>query len=460
MRTLTSLAVLLGRGRRATAHGRIDALAVVAFATSAALLEVVLGGFHAFLDRLDQPPASLVALVPHADRLEGIATVWVVLAAIASVMLVVPIVTLGGAAARMGALGRDRRLAALRLLGATPAEVVGLTAAETALQALLGALAGTLIYGTTLPAWMLVVFQGQALSPAEMLLPATWLLGVVVGLPLLAAASAALGLREVRISPLGVARRAGRPRVGLIRLAVFVLVVVTWVQFGPMMLRAPDLAMVIGVIVGFLGAFLAVVNLVGPLLVRLLGHLMAAGGSTTRLLAGRRLLADPKGAWRSISGLAVVGFVAGAVLVMPMDVGGDPLGRLLAHDLQVGAALTIGIVFVVAAASTALNQVAALLDRRTELVQLDHTGAPRGLFHRVRATEVLTPTLFAAVGSAGLAVMFFGTALGAAAVGPSGVGLATLAGCLTGGVLLVWAASEACRPVLAEVLANAGPRVG
>lgn len=53
------------------------------------------------------------------------------------------------------------------------------------------------------------------------------------------------------------------------------------------------------------------------------------------------------------------------------------LDRVLAHDLFAGLLLTLAIAFVVAAASTALNQTASVLDRRASLVNLDHLGAAR-----------------------------------------------------------------------------------
>ena len=79
-------------------------------------------------------------------------SVYVILAWIAVVLLVVPLITLGRSAARLGVARRDARLATLRLLGATPREVVGLTVTETAWQGLVGAVLGILLYGVLLPA--------------------------------------------------------------------------------------------------------------------------------------------------------------------------------------------------------------------------------------------------------------------------------------------------------------------
>lgn len=458
---MTSLFPLAGRlftARRTTAAGRIDALAVMAFAIATALLEAVLGGVHLFYQRWQNPPEAFAsAMGSRAEAIEA-APFWLILAGIASVLLVVPLVSLSASAARMGALGRDRRLAALRLLGATPSEVVGLTALETMLQALVGALVGTVLYLVTLPAWSLISFQGTPLGASEMMLPWWALIGIVVGVLLVSGASGVAGLRRVRISPLGVARMAPAKHGWLLRVMAFGGVVVGWIAIQGWLRLQDGIGIIIAVMLVFLGMFMGVINVIGPLVLRLLARLLAQGNSPERLLAARRLLADPGGAWRAVSGLAFVGFVAGMLLAMPPipTENADPLTLLVAVDIPVGTVLTLVISFVVAAASTSLNQVAAIFDRRTHLVHLDHAGAPRSLFGRLRLVEVLAPTALASVGSAGLAVIFL---LPIQMVGGAATGLPTLGLVLIGGLALVAAASEACRPALASVLANAGPRV-
>lgn len=456
MSPVLRLAPLLARGRHSTDQGRIDLLSIAAFAVSIALIEMVLGGVHAFWLRSQRLPAALLAVVPSRE-IEDAGFFWVLLAAVASVMLLMPLATLAAASARMGALGRERRLATLRLLGATPADVVVLTAAETVLQALAGAALGTLVYLVSLPAWSLLSFQATPLSASEMLLPPAWLAAALAVTVLIAAVSGTLALRQVRISPLGVARRAQHPGVRRRRLLALVLVVGGWLVFGPILLRSTDMAVAIAFTLVFLAAFMGVINLVGPLLVRALGALQVGLGSPATLLSGRRLLADPKGAWRSVAGLVAVGFVAGALLAMPTDVSDDPLDRIILTDLQTGANLTVAIAFVVAATSTMLNQVAGVLDRREETIALHHLGTSPALFSRVRSHEVIGPTLGASVGSAGLAVAFFVAVLGRLDASPAAV--LTLVGLLAAGVTLVWAASQACRPLVRDVLHNATPRV-
>jgi hypothetical protein len=119
------------------------------------------------------------------------------------------------------------------------------------------------------------------------------------------------GMREVVVGPLGVARRQRAGAARLLRLlgpaaGVLVFAVANGVrQAGP----ADVAGLVFGV--GVLALFGAV-SLIGPLVVRLLGSGMARSArSPAALLAGRRLLDDPRGAFRPLAGLTLAVFVAG-----------------------------------------------------------------------------------------------------------------------------------------------------
>src|SRR5690606_34331846 len=58
-------------------------------------------------------------------------------------LLCIPVLALAGQSARLGAPGRDRRLAQIRLAGATPRQAVAVAVAETGLAALAGTAAVT-----------------------------------------------------------------------------------------------------------------------------------------------------------------------------------------------------------------------------------------------------------------------------------------------------------------------------
>ncbi len=232
-----------------------------------------------------------------------------------------------------------------------------------------------------------------------------------------------------------------------------VVLLIVWSLVGGAVTRQAEVATVFAIVATMLAVFMGVINLVGPLLVQLLAYLMKRSRSLPTRLAGFRLADDPRGAWRAVAGLAFVGFVAGTLLAMP-DLSGQSrltaAEQILITDLGTGTVLTLAISFVAAAAATTLNQVASVLDRRTQLIHLDHAGAPRSLYAEVRRAEVLAPTALAALGSAGLAASFFAP-LGMLA-GASALPILRLIAILAAGIGLVWAASTACRPAVSAIL--------
>lgn len=127
---------------------------------------------------------------------------YVMLAAFASLLLIVPLVALAGSAARLAASRRDARLAALRLVGATTAQVTKLTALDAGGQALLGALVGMAGYFALIPAIMLLDFQNQHFTFEQLWVGLPALAAVTVGVTLLALVSALVALRRVAFTPL------------------------------------------------------------------------------------------------------------------------------------------------------------------------------------------------------------------------------------------------------------------
>ena len=151
-------------------------LAVVSFAVATAALLVCVAGLTAFEARNALPARGGGALsIDEAT----IGELYVTLAWIATTCMAVPILTLGGVAARLAIARRDQRLAALRLTGATSAQVTLMTLAEAAAQALVGALTGVVLYLAVLPLVARLSFQGQPFELRELVLP-LWQTGAVV----------------------------------------------------------------------------------------------------------------------------------------------------------------------------------------------------------------------------------------------------------------------------------------
>ncbi|MFG2003586.1 FtsX-like permease family protein [Spirillospora sp. NPDC048911] len=241
--------------------------------------------------------------------------IYQVLAIIASVLMVVPLLVFGGAAARLTVARRDQRLAALRLVGATPGQVVAITAAEAMLTAAAGAVAGALLYAAAIPALTRITIGGGGWFASDLWPGLPPLAAVLVAVPVLVGVSAIVGLRRVVVSPLGVAKRETPPGMKAIRLVVFGAIVVAFALVSGNLTAMGRTGAVILVV--FLGLGFLSINLVGPWVIALIGRVTAGTArGPARLLAGRRLVDDPRAAWRTVAGVALTGFVAGFLSLM------------------------------------------------------------------------------------------------------------------------------------------------
>ncbi|GAB3575554.1 FtsX-like permease family protein [Leifsonia lichenia] len=438
------LAWLLGR-RSAADRGTI-VLPVVAFAVVTALLLVVAGGAQAFFSWTGET-----------------AFLYQLLAVVALALLIVPLVALGGSAARLSARRRDDRLASLRLLGATPGTVTALTVIESTVLAVAGALAGVVISLGAVPLVGLIPFRGEPLGAAVFLHPLLVAV-VVVAVGALAALSAVIGLRGVILSPLGVRTRQTAPRMHWVRVVIGLAVVaVTFVAMNVLQLAAGFGVVLTILAVGF-GGTVAVLNLVGPWVLRLVASGQAKRATTpTKLLAARSILESPKAAWRQVSGVAMTSFMAVfagvgvALLGVAADSGkADTESLQLFADIRTGVIITVVASFLMVACSVGVNQASAVLDRRAVYVSLDRLGMPVETMNAARSRAVLSPLRITTIGSAvTAAVVIFPLTGISLLVAPAS--LIMIAGCLAAGILLVWLGLRATRPVLSRVLAEPSP---
>ncbi|GLZ13545.1 hypothetical protein Acsp04_37800 [Actinomadura sp. NBRC 104425] len=271
--------------------------------------------------RIDHYATGAVSPVPQ---------VYQMLAAVASVLMVVPLLVFGGAAARLTVARRDQRLAALRLVGATPGQVVAITVAEAVLTAVAGAVAGALLYAASVPALARITIGGGRWFAGDLWPDALWSAGILGAVPVLVGISAVVGLRRVVVSPLGVARRQTPPALRAVRGLLLVAVLAGFGAVGGSLTGMGRAGLVVLLVFVAL-AFLAI-NLVGPWVVALIGRLtVATARRPARLLAGRRLVDDPRAAWRTVAGVALTGFVAGFLcLLNPSQAAldGGPADRL------------------------------------------------------------------------------------------------------------------------------------
>ncbi|MFB4318500.1 ABC transporter permease [Actinomadura sp. 21ATH] len=283
-----------------------------------------------------RPVAGGVDTVAGPERIDAYATgaattraqMYRILMYVASVLMVVPLLVFGGAAARLTVARRDRRLAALRLAGATPGQVVAITTAEAVLTAAAGAVLGTVLYAAAIPALARIRIAGGGWYAGDLWPGHLMLLGVLAAVPLFVGASAVAGLRRVVIGPLGVAQRHTPPAMRAVRAVALVVLIVAFGVIGGGVTRMGNLG--VAILLVFLALAFLALNFAGPWVVWTLGHLTAATARRPAgLLAGRRLIDDPRSAWRTVAGVALTGFVAGFLALLdPGAAGTGPADRL------------------------------------------------------------------------------------------------------------------------------------
>ncbi|OUZ08401.1 hypothetical protein BHE97_14195 [Aeromicrobium sp. PE09-221] len=418
----------------------------VAFTVTTAILLTVVSGTLMFM-RDDRPG-------------DDFAPGYMVLSLAALLFLAVPTVSLGASAARLSARRRDDRLATLRLLGASTREVSAFTVIEATMIAAAGNLAGIVLFGVLLPLVAQLRFFGERIGVAALWPGWPVLVLVPCAVTVLAGLSAVLGLRRVRLTPLGVRQRTDPQRRSLRRtatgIAVLAALVLVLSQIG-MFTAVLGTAVVITIVLGTFGAGLAVLNLVGPPVIAARGRALARKASTpARFLAGRQLADHPAPVWRRVSGLAMISFVAviggvGLAMAGQLDENDAMADQVIfAADMRTGVLLTLAIAFVMLSCSVAVTQAAAVLDDAELIIALDRLGMPVSTWERARRTTVLLPMRWAALGGAAGGFLL-GLPLMGAAVVLTPTAFLVVAVTFAAGFALVRLALTSTRPVVTVV---------
>ncbi|MGW6706583.1 FtsX-like permease family protein [Streptomyces sp. NPDC054956] len=265
----------------------------------------------------DHRAQRVLAFNQHLGRksLDPVLTLLVVLTFVA---LLMPVAVFIAAAVRFGGERRDRRLAALRLVGADGLMVRRIAAGEALAGSLvgLGLGAGFFLIGRRLVGG--VTLHQRSVFPAD-LDPAPWL-AVLVALvvPASAVAVTLFALRDVVIEPLGVVRTA-KPRGRRVWWRLLL-------PLGGLGLLAPPAGRGTGhgdfnrwqVGAGVVLLLVGITALLPWLLERLVGRL-SSGGPVSWQLAVRRLQVGSGAAARPVNGIAVA--VAGAIALQMLFAG-------------------------------------------------------------------------------------------------------------------------------------------
>jgi cell division protein FtsX len=231
--------------------------------------------------------------------------------------LLIPTLSFIAASSRVSAAARERRLAAIRLLGATPAQARLLTAVESAVAAALGCVAGVALFFALRPFAAALAPEDYELFPSDIAPPLAQAVATVLAVPLLAIGAGLFALRRVELSPLGIVRHARVRRVGPRRAVPLVLgftaLVAAWLDRDELVQRSAggdDTLALLLVGPGFVLVLLGVAT-VTPWLAGLAARLLVrVSRNVGTLIAARRLVLEPSSAGRLVSGAVLAVFVA------------------------------------------------------------------------------------------------------------------------------------------------------
>lgn len=436
-----------------TGDAWLDLLAVLSFALSALMALTVAGGIWMFSQWLNDPSLIMPALIEKsgqeaADFASSFLEMYFSMALAAGALLIIPIFSLGASAARLGARGRAQRLSSLRLVGVTGGQTVAMSVVETLVQWAIGTTVGVIAYYATVPLWHYVNFLAQPINTSLMRLPIGMMLAVLALLLVISLLSTAIGLQRVRISPLGVARRKANPALKRWRPLAFLIAVIAfiaWTRTEYSFQEADTYSVLAIMLLVMVGA----IALVGPWILQILAAPATRTRSVPRLLAMRRILDDPRSAWRTVNAIALLSFIAGFLAPVPMEVGRSDF--IFMEDIGTGVLITLGFGFSVAALSTLMNQASTVFDRAPQTYALSQLGFPRRVFGQTRFIQIMAPLFLATVASACLGL---GLGLLASAMNMSVSGIIRLGIILLLGIGLSAAALAACEPLERHVLAT------
>jgi hypothetical protein len=226
--------------------------------------------------------------------------------AVGVLAILFPILILIGTATRLSAARREERFAAMRLVGATPAQIGVIASVDAIVSALVGVLLGFGVFALVQPALANAALIGTRYFADDVTPTAAGYIALLVAVPAASAIASLMSLRRLQISPLGVSRRVTPPAPRFGRVLPLLIGVILFVAglaiTNNKSIGAPAypglIVIMIGLVVG------------GPWLTaqaaRVFSRLV---NGASALLAARRLADNPKAAFRTVSGLVLAVFL-------------------------------------------------------------------------------------------------------------------------------------------------------
>ena len=296
------------------------------------------------------------------------------------------------------------------------------------------------------------------------MLPAWGLIAVVFAVTAIATVSAALSLRRVNISPLGVVMKQQAPAIpwlpaliAVVGLIVASLVTGNLASFGSALGGVTAMIAALGIA---LTITLFAIDVIGAWVLGMLARRQARKAQKpAQLLGARAILESPRAAWRQVSGVTVASFVAvfagaGIALLGMAQNSTDLSGpeQYLLADIRTGVFIVVVGTFAMVACTVGVNQAAQILDRADISRSLGVMGAPLELQDAARRQAAVKPLLLASLGSAALAAfLLFPLVGGALLLAP--LSLAVVLSSVLAGFGLVLLALQTTKPLLRRVSA-------
>ena len=212
------------------------------------------------------------------------------------------------------------------------------------------------------------------------------------------------------------------------------------VDNSPAMLAQAGQAVMYGVIIGFMLLCFALVNLIGTWVITARAKAKAKRPKdAATMIAMRRILDNPKRAWRNVSGIALAVFIAGITSICGffgsaavVDDANDPF-TVFIRDIGTGGILTLVFAAVLAAVSSGVMQAGSVYDQAGEYRMLVLEGTDVKTLNRARFIEVLTPLNIVVIVAGGCSMLLMAPLFAASMTEP-----ATLAS-FFGGLVLCYA---------------------
>ncbi len=303
--------------------------------------------------RLESAGASIVKLY-HIDQKPAIDSKYsgIILSVlyIGIFILLFPIMLLVSVATRLGSSQREQRYAALRLIGASKAQVRRVMMIESLAASVAGIGIGLALYVVARPLMLEFRFNGMRFWPHEVTIPTPQIAGIIVATLVFTVIANWWAIRRAQTSPLGVSRRAARRKPlhwwRLIPLSIGVGIV--GFVASPLFDTTQDSQKNIAALLIFAGVIVLMFGLVsaGPFVTQKLAALIARHTKRAEVLLSMKYVSfNARGVFRSVSGVVVAMFVGSFLLAcaggmqsyMAQSVTNNGYSRLHSDSVLVGS---------------------------------------------------------------------------------------------------------------------------